>query len=203
MTRTSTSFAALPEYTVIDVAGYRWMVMRRGDRTAELSPSGEPQLADVSIVETPGADGALTYGATVGAPAIPALKARQEGFTSAEEAIAWAQAFKFASRQVGSLTWLASTPDDRQWYAVIGGSIGLIYWGDPQFGGNFTVSRHVQLGRQWVEFKISDLGFRDGGKSIVSFEQASAIALTMPDYVMELMRVPADATQPPAPGTAG
>lgn len=203
MTRTPSLFAAHPEYARIDVAGFGWMVLHRGDGTVELSPSGEPRLADVSLVETAGDDDSgPTYGATVSAPMIPDLKARQGSFASAEEAIGWAQAFKFASRQVGSLTWLASAPDDRQWYAVIGPSVAEIYWREPQYGGNFTVSRHLQLGRQWVEFKIGDLGHRDGEKNIVSFEQASAIALTMPDYVMELMRVPADTTQPPAPGAA-
>ncbi|MBR8028564.1 hypothetical protein KDX27_31485 [Burkholderia cenocepacia] len=199
MTQAPASFASLADYTNVDVAGYSWMVVRRRDGAIELSPVGEQRLANVLIVQKRGDDGAATYLASVGAPGIPDLAGRRDGFASAEDAIAWAAGFEFASRQAGSLTWRASSAEDRRWYTVIGTSVAEIYWHDPKYGGTYIVKRRLQLGHQWVEFQIGDGAYGEEAKSIVSFEQASAIALTMPDYVMELMRVPADATQPAGP----
>lgn len=199
MTQASPSFATLANYSLVDVGGYSWMTLHRSDGSVELSPSGEPRLPDVTLVERPGDDGKVTYRATVRAAGIYELAARQDGFASADAAVAWASAFEFATRQVGSLTWSAVSADDTQWFAVIGASVAEIFRHQMSAGPRFTIKRHLRLGTQSIEFSIVDLAFSDQPKSIVSFEQASAIALTMPDYVMELMRVPADATPPAGP----
>ncbi|MBR7989507.1 hypothetical protein KDX04_27125 [Burkholderia cenocepacia] len=168
------------------------MTLPRSDGSVELSPSGEPRLPDVSIVERPGENGIPTYRATVRAAGIFELVARHDGFASAEAAVAWAGAFEFPTRPCGSLTWYALAPDAPNWYAVIGAGVAEIAAVEHGGSTTYVVKRRLQLGKQAVEFSITDLG-------IVSFEQASAIALTMPDYVMELMRVPADATPPAGP----
>ncbi|MDF0506780.1 hypothetical protein POK33_39185 [Burkholderia cenocepacia] len=196
MTQIPTSFAAMATYSTVDVGGYSWMLLHRSDGSVELSPSGEPRLPDVTLLERPGDNDIPTYRATVRAAGIFDLVARHDGFTSAEAAVAWASAFEFATRQAGSLTWRALAPDASNWYAVIGAGVAEIAAFEHGGSATYVVKRRLQLGKQAVEFSITDL-------SIVSFEQASAIALTMPDYVMELMRVPADATQPAVPGTAG
>lgn len=41
---------------------------------------------------------------------------------------------------------------------------------------------------QSVALKIGDRTLRDEARNIVSFEQASAVAVSMTDYVLELMR---------------
>lgn len=112
MTRTSASFAALAHHSLVEVAGYSWMTVRRDDGSIQLSPSGEPRLPDVSIVERPSVDGrAPTFLASVQATGLGELAAIRDGFDSAEAAITWATAFEFASRPCGSLTWYALAPD--------------------------------------------------------------------------------------------
>ncbi|MBR8426363.1 hypothetical protein KDW22_25440 [Burkholderia cenocepacia] len=175
------------------------MTLRRSDGSVELSPSGEPRLPDVAIVERPGENGVPTYRATVRAAGIFELTARHDGFASADAAVAWASAFEFATRRCGSLTWYALAPDDSLWYAVIGAGVAEIAAFEHGGSPTYVVKRRLQLGKQAVEFSITDLAYTETPKSIVSFEQASAIALTMPDYVMELMRVPADAIPPAGP----
>ncbi|EKS9798914.1 hypothetical protein QDD76_004907 [Burkholderia cepacia] len=173
------------------------MVSRRGDGAVELSRTGEPRLPDVTIEEHPDANNAAsTYQATVRATALCELAARRDDFATAEAAVAWATGFEFATRQVGSLTWYALAPNAPQWHAVIGASVAEIVSYERGGSPSYAVKRRLKFGTQSVEFSITDLAYRETPKNIVSFEQASAIALTMPDYVMELMRVPADATQP-------
>ncbi|KVD85829.1 hypothetical protein WI90_26245 [Burkholderia ubonensis] len=203
MTQIPTSFATVANYSTVDVGGYSWMILHRSDGSVELSPSGELRLPDVTLLERPGDTGTPTYRATVRAAGIFELAARHDGFASAEAAVAWASAFAFATRPAGSLTWYALAPDATHWHAVIGAGVAEIAAFEHGGSATYVVKRRLQLGTQAVEFSITDLAYTEKPKSIVSFEQASAIALTMPDYVMELMRVPADATQPPAPGTAG
>ncbi|MCA8299071.1 hypothetical protein LGN19_35360 [Burkholderia sp. AU30198] len=178
MTRTPSSFATLANYSLVDVGGYSWMTLPRSDGSVELSPSGEPRLPDVAIVERPGDNGIPTYRATVRAAGIFELTARHDGFASAEAAVEWATAFEFATRPCGSLTW----------YAVIGAGVAEIAAFEHGGSATYVVKRRLQLGKQAVEFSITDLAYTETPKSIVSFEQASAIALTMSDYVMELMR---------------
>ncbi|MGY4837952.1 hypothetical protein [Burkholderia pyrrocinia] len=199
MTQIPTSFAAVANYSTVDVGGYSWMILHRSDGSVELSPSGEPRLPDVTLLERPGDNGIRTYRATVRAAGIYELMARHDGFASAEAAVAWAAAFEFATRRAGSLTWRAESADADHWYAVIGAGVAEIFRHEVSGSPSFTVKRHLRLGKLAVEFSITDLSYGDEPKGIVSFEQASAIALTMPDYVMELMRVPADATQPAGP----
>ena len=199
MTQASPSFATLPNYSLVDVGGYSWMTLPRSGGSVELSPSGEPRLPDVTLHEQPGDNGIRTYRATVRAAGIFELVARHDGFASAEAAVAWATAFAFANRQAGSLTWYALAPDADHWYAVIGAGVAEISAFEHGGSATYVVKRRLQLGTQSIEFSITDLAYTEKPKSIVSFEQASAIALTMPDYVMELMRVPADATQPAGP----
>lgn len=189
MTLAPTSFAELANYSLVDVAGYSWMIHHRGDGSVELSPSGEPRLPDVSIVERPGSDGrAPTFQATVHAADLYELAARQDGFAAAEAAVAWATASEFASRPCGGLTWRAPAADAARWYAVIGASVAEIIGFEMDGSTTYSVKRHLKLGTQSVEFSITDMAYREQPKSTVSFEQASAIALTMSDYVMELMR---------------
>ncbi|KWK68817.1 hypothetical protein [Burkholderia ubonensis] len=199
MTQASPSFATLANYSLVDVGGYSWMTLRRSDGSVELSPSGEPRLPDVTVVERPGDNGIPTYRAAVRAAGLFELAARHDGFASAEAAVAWATAFEFATRPCGSLTWYALTPDASNWYAVIGAGVAEIAAFEHGGSASYVVKRRLQLGTQAVEFSITDLAYTEKPKSIVSFEQASAIALTMPDYVMELMRGPAGATQPAGP----
>ncbi|WP_175914691.1 hypothetical protein [Burkholderia metallica] len=196
MTQAPVSFATLENYSMVDVGGYSWMTLPRSDGSVELSPSGEPRLPDVSIVERTGDNGIPTYRATVRRAGIYELTARHDGFASAEAAVAWATAFEFETRPCGSLTWYALAPDATTWYAVIGAGVAEITAFEHGGSTTYVVKRRLQLGKQAVEFSITDLAYTETPKSIVSFEQASAIALTMPDYVMELMRVPADATPP-------
>ncbi|VWD48347.1 hypothetical protein BCO18175_07416 [Burkholderia contaminans] len=199
MTQASPSFATLANYSLVDVGGYSWMTLPRSDGSVELSPSGEPRLPDVSIVEKPGENGIPTYRASVRKAGIYELTARHEGFASAEAAVAWASRFEFPTRPCGSLTWYALAPDDFHWYAVIGAGVAEIAAFEHGGSPTYVVKRRLQLGNQVVEFSITDQSYTEQPKNIVSFEQASAIALTMPDYVMELMRMPADATPPAAP----
>ncbi|WP_239695383.1 hypothetical protein [Burkholderia pseudomallei] len=199
MTQASPSLATLANYSLIDVGGYSWMTLHRSDGSVELTPSDERRLPDVSVVERPGDNGIPTYRATVRAAGIFELVARHDGFTSAEAAVVWASAFEFATRQAGSLTWRALAPDASNWYAVIGAGVAEIATFEHGGSATYVVKRRLQLGKQAVEFSITDLAYTEKPKSIVSFEQASAIALTMPDYVMELMRGPAGATQPAGP----
>ncbi|KWN65895.1 hypothetical protein [Burkholderia stagnalis] len=200
MTPASSSFATLANYSVVDVGGYSWMTLRRSDGSVELSPSGEPRLPDVSIVERPGDNGIPTFRAMVRAAGIFELATRHDGFASAEAAVAWATGFEFATRPAGSLTWRAESAEADRWYAVIGASVAEIFRHEMSGSPSFAVKRHLRLGTQSIEFAITDLAYGDQPKSIVSFEQASAIALTMPDYVMELMREPGDAARPTVPG---
>ncbi|WP_244118370.1 hypothetical protein [Burkholderia gladioli] len=132
--------------------------------------------------------GAPTYGATVRAPGIYDLVAKQDGFAHVEAALAWATTFAFPSRQAGSLLWSAVSVDAGHWYAVIGTSVATIFRHELDGSDSYTVKRHLMLGTQSIEFSISDLASGERPKSIFSFEQASAIALTMSDYVLELMR---------------
>ncbi|MDN7865459.1 hypothetical protein [Burkholderia multivorans] len=200
MTQIPTSFAAMANYSTVDVGGYSWMLLHRSDGSVELSPSGEPRLPDVTLVERPGAkERAPTFLATVRATGLYELAARKDGFATAEDALAWATAFEFAKRRSGSVTWYALAADASHWHAVIGTTVAEIVGYELAGSATYAVKRRMKLGKQAVEFAITDLSYGDEPKSIVSFEQASAIALTMPDYVMELMRVAADVAPPSGP----
>ncbi len=63
-----------------------------------------------------------------------------------------------------------------------------IYRGRKGGAPYYTVTRTLALGTQWVELKVGDRTLGDEARRIVSFEQASAIAVSMTDYVLELMR---------------
>lgn len=202
MNQAPPSVATLANCSSVEVGGYSWMMLRRSDGSVELSPGGEPRLPDVTLVERPGDNDIPTYRVTVRAAGIYELAARHDGFASAEAAVAWATGFEFATRQAGNLTWRAVSAEDRHWFAVVGASVAEIFRHGVSGSPNFTVKRYLRLGTLSIEFSIADLAFSDQSKTIASFEQASAIALTMSDYVMKLMRVPAEVPLPPMPGTA-
>lgn len=188
-TPAATPFAAREPYSFVDVGGYSWMILPRSNGSIDLRPHADPQLGDVLLHELPGVNGgAPTYGATVRAPGIYDLVAKQDGFADVEAALAWATTFAFPSRRAGSVVWRAPSADSGHWYALIGASVATIFRLEMDGSDSYTVKRQLMLGTQSVELSISDLPSRDRPKSIVSFEQASAIALTMTDYVLELMR---------------
>ncbi len=98
----SISFVTRERCSTADIGGYSWMILPRGDGSVELRPSGEPRLVDVALYELPDVNGgAPTYRASVRAPGIDDLVARQDGFAHAEAALAWACAVDFATRQAG------------------------------------------------------------------------------------------------------
>ncbi|KAF1065536.1 hypothetical protein [Burkholderia gladioli] len=63
-----------------------------------------------------------------------------------------------------------------------------IYRGREGDAPYYTVTRTLALGLQSVALKIGDRTLRDEARNIVSVEQASAVAVSMTDYVLELMR---------------
>ncbi|WP_052143095.1 hypothetical protein [Burkholderia gladioli] len=104
--------------------------------------------------------------------------------------MAWASGFAWATRQVGRVTWTAGAADADKWYAQIGASQAqiAIYRDRAGDAPYYTVTRSLALGSQSVELKVGDRTRGHETRSIVSLEQASAIALTMTDYVLDLMR---------------
>ncbi|ALX43134.1 hypothetical protein AQ610_12450 [Burkholderia humptydooensis] len=114
----------------------------------------------------------------------------QGGFCCAEDAINWAAGFQWFTRKTGSLIWVGAAEDATRWYAQIGASTAEIAVFTAREGDapHYTVTRSLELGGQWIEFQIGDNTLDNERRGIVSFEHASTIALTMPDYVMELVR---------------
>ncbi|AEA65963.1 hypothetical protein [Burkholderia gladioli] len=198
MTEPPTTLAALAAATPhehLDFAGHRWFAMRSRTRT-ELRGIASGAMARVTITESLGvsADEAPAYSARVDYQHCHELFVRQSGFSSAEDAVAWASGFAWTTRQVGSVTWTAAAPDADTWYAPIGASQAqiAIYRGREGEAPYYTVTRNLALGAQSVELKVGDRTRGHETRGIVSFEQASAIAVSMTDYVLELMRtVPA------------
>ncbi|WP_186144555.1 hypothetical protein [Burkholderia gladioli] len=187
MTEPSTTLAALAAATLhehLHFAGHRWFAMRSRTRT-ELRGVASGAMAGVTLTESLGigAHEAPAYSARVEHPYCHALFVRQSGFVSAEAALAWASGFAWTTRQVGSVTWTAGAADADTWYAQI--AIYRDREGDAPY---YTVTRSLALGSQFVELKVGDRTRGHETRGIVSFEQASAIALTMTDYVLELMR---------------
>ncbi|WP_321959270.1 hypothetical protein [Burkholderia cenocepacia] len=203
MSEAPTTFATA-DNAPIHAGGYDWLILRRDAGSIELISTGGLEL--VTLYEQLGQDGgASTFKVRISHPAVLDLTVWLERFSRAEDAIAAAVAFQWPSRQAGSLTWIAMSADADLWYARIGASTAtiVVHGSDDAAPPRYLVKRALNLGNQRVEFSVGDFSWPGSEtRSIASFEQASAIALTMPDYVMELMRVPADSTQPPAPGAA-
>ncbi|WP_186035755.1 hypothetical protein [Burkholderia gladioli] len=194
MTEPATTLAALAAATPhehLHFAGHRWFAMRSRTRT-ELRGVASGAMAGVTLTESLGigAHEAPAYSARVEHPHCHALFVRQSGFVSAEAALAWASGFAWTTRQVGSVTWTAGAADADTWYAQIGASQAqiAIYRDREGDAPYYTVTRSLALGSQFVELKVGDRTRGHETRGIVSFEQASAIALTMTDYVLELMR---------------
>lgn len=194
MSDTPKSLAALAadaQHGHVDFAGHRWFTIRFGSRT-ELHGVADGAMAQVTITESLGAsaDDAPAYSARAEHQRGHDLAVRQGGFATAEAALAWASGFAWTTRQVGSVTWTAAAPDADRWYAAIGASQGVIAIYHAREGGApyYTVTRSLALGTQSVELKVGDRTLGDEARGIVSFEQASAIAVSMTDYVLELMR---------------
>ncbi|CAG9203625.1 conserved hypothetical protein [Burkholderia gladioli] len=192
---TLAALAAATPHEHLDFAGHRWFAMRSRTRT-ELRGVASGAMAGVTITESLGvsADEAPAYSARVEYPHCHELFVRQSGFASAEAAVAWAVGFAWTTRQVGSVTWIAGAADADTWYARIGASQAqiAIYRGRDGDAPYYTVTRALALGSQSVELKVGDRTRGHETRGIVSFEQASAIALTMTDYVLELMRTAPD-----------
>ncbi|WP_186027503.1 hypothetical protein [Burkholderia gladioli] len=189
--KTLAALAAAAQHGHVDFVGHRWFVMRTGART-ELHGAGDGAMALVTITENLGAsrDEPPSYSARTEYQRSHDLFVRQTGFGSAEAALARASGFAWTTRQVGSVTWVAGGADADKWYAPIGASQAVIaiYRGREGDAPYYTVTRTLALGNQSVELKVGDRSLGDETRGIVSFEQASAIALTMTDYVLELMR---------------
>ncbi|MDR8093265.1 hypothetical protein KPB05_38050 [Burkholderia gladioli] len=189
--KTLAALAADAQHGHVDFAGHRWFTMRFGTST-ELHGVERGAMALVTITERLGAsaDEAPTYSARVEYQRGQDLFVRQSGFASAEDALAWASGFAWTTRQVGSVTWVAGAADADKWYAPIGTSQAVIaiYRGREGDAPYYTVTRTLALGTQSVELKVGDRTLGDEARGIVSFEQASAIAVSMTDYVLELMR---------------
>ncbi|WP_244125820.1 hypothetical protein [Burkholderia gladioli] len=149
-------------------------------------------MALVTIIENLGAsrDEPPSYSARAEYQRGHDLSVRQRGFASAQDALAWASGFAWSTRQVRSVTWIAAASDADKWYARIRVSLALIaiYRGREGDAPYYTVTRTLALGLQSVALKIGDRTLRDEARNIVSFEQASAVAVSMTDYVLELMR---------------
>ncbi|WP_186130653.1 hypothetical protein [Burkholderia gladioli] len=189
--KTLAALAAAAQPGHVDFAGHRWFTMRTGART-ELHGAGDGAMALVTIIENLGAsrDEPPSYSARTEYQRGHDLFVRQGGFASAEAALAWASGFAWTKRQVGSVTWTAGAADAEKWYAAIGASQAVIAIYHAREGGApyYTVTRTLALGLQSVELKIGERSLGDEARGIVSFEQASAIAVSMSDYVLELMR---------------
>lgn len=183
--QTPTSLATLDEYTHINVGGYDWTVWNIGRK--QLSARGNNALTGCKIYEEASPDGlAPMFGAVLEHETLTNLSARSGPVTSLAEAVQWAAGFNWATRKAGSLTWLADSPDAERWYARIGTSEAEIYRFDIY--GKYFVSRSIRFGNQFIKLELNDMSLGDETRSIATFEQASAIALTMTDYVLELMR---------------
>ena len=182
-----TTFDGLKEFDTVELGGYDWILWTTAKQRS-LNPTGARQLAGCRIYEDEGKDGvATTYSVAFEHPVLRDLRATRREFANLTEAVAWAGNFQWTTRRAGSLTWLAQSSNDPRWYAEIGISQAEIFRSD--YDGTYTVTREIMLGRQHVEFKIRDYSFgKDEPRTITSFEHASAIALTMTDFVMELMR---------------
>ncbi|WP_186223841.1 hypothetical protein [Burkholderia gladioli] len=189
--KTLAALAADAQHMHVDFAGHRWFTMRFGTNT-ELHGVERGAMALVTITESLGAsaDEAPTYSARVEYQRGQDLFVRQSGFASAEAALAWASGFAWTTRQVGSVTWVAGAADADKWYAPIGASQAeiAIYHAREGAAPYYTVTRTLALGLQSVELKIGERSLANEARGIVSFEQASAIAVSMSDYVLELMR---------------
>lgn len=188
MTSTITSLADLSEYAQVELGGYDWVLWQRMSNGPSLNPSGDRRLAGCRITEVAGKAGeAATYDVLFEHPTLRDLKSHRRSIASLADAVAWATGFQWATRQAGSLTWYAESAEARHWHVTIGATHAAIF--QSNFGESYSVTREIQLGNQLVQFKITDLAYgKDDAKTIVTFEQASAIALTMTDYVLELMR---------------
>ena len=182
-----TTFDGLKEFDTVELGGYDWILWTTAKQRS-LNPTGARQLAGCRIYEDEGKDGvATTYSVAFEHPVLRDLRATRREFANLTEAVAWAVSFQWETRRVGSLTWVESPGNDQRWYAEIGASEAMIF--QSSYDGTFTVTRDLMLGRQLVKFQITDLAYgKDESKTITSFEHASAIALTMTDFVMELMR---------------
>ena len=184
--QTPTSLAALDEYTHINLGGYDWTVWNFLGRK-QLSPHGDKKLSGCKIYEEASPDGqAPMFGATLEHETLTNLSARSGLVASLAEAIQWASGFRWATRKAGSLTWLAESPDAALWHARIGISEAEIFHCDSY--DRYIVRRSIRLGNQLIKLELNDMSLGDETRSITTFEQASAIALTMTDYVLELMR---------------
>lgn len=183
--QTPTSLATLDEYTHINVGGYDWTVWNIGRK--QLSARGNNALTGCKIYEDASPDGrAPMFGAVLEHETLTNLSARSGPVTSLAEAVQWAAGFNWATRKAGSLTWLADSPNAERWYARIGTSEAEICRFDIY--GKYFVSRSIRFGNQFIKLELNDMSLGDETRSIATFEQASAIALTMTDYVLELMR---------------
>ncbi|MFY4707379.1 hypothetical protein [Burkholderia glumae] len=192
--------AELPESREIALGGHTWYATHWSRRT-ELRLATRSGPRDVVISETRSGDEAqpvYEYGASVRPRDLrEKLEACRTDFPSAEAAIAWAMCVDFPTRRAGPLTWRASVPAAASWYACIDDTLAEIDYRPGTDGVPcYAVTRSLTLGGQRIEFRITDLATDDTTRSIASFEQASAIALTMVDYVLGMMRLPPAAGSP-------
>lgn len=184
--QTPTSLATLDEYTHLNLGGYGWTVWNFLGRK-QLTPRGDKKLTGCRVYEEASPDGqAPMFGAVFEHETLTNLSARSGPVASLAEAVQWATGFHWATRKAGSLTWLADSPDAERWYARIGTSEAEICRFDIY--AKYFVSRVIRFGNQVIKFELNDMSVGDETRSITTFEQASAIALTMTDYVLELMR---------------
>ena len=105
MTQAFTSFATAPDHGKINISGFDWLILRRTDHHVEAIGARTSGLELVTLFEQFGQDdGTSTFKVRIVHPTALRLNVWQEGFTRAEDAVAWAVAFEWPSRQAGSLT---------------------------------------------------------------------------------------------------
>lgn len=181
-----TNLATLDEYSHINLGGYDWTVWNFLGRK-QLTPHGEKELTGCKVYEEAIPDGPTPmFSAELQHETLTNLSARSGLVTSLAEAVQWAAEFRWATRKAGGLMWLAKSPDSVLWHARIGTSEAEIFHCDSY--GKYIVRRSIRFGNQVIKLELNDLSLGDETRVITTFEQASAIALTMTDYVLELMR---------------
>lgn len=179
-------------YTVF--GGFRWLVMRYGS-AVDVRSVGLPSPIEVRLIERAGENGApSSCSATVFPAGIEDLSVHAT-HPSVADALHWAKTYPFAVRRAGSVTWQAKSAESTMWHAQIGTSLAEIR--EDEFGAaearRYTIRRTLSVGGHAIELAVGDNAGFDEPRSIASFEQASAIAVSMTDYVLELMRTGAPA----------
>ncbi|NIE82508.1 MULTISPECIES: hypothetical protein [unclassified Burkholderia] len=198
MTHAISTFIALARQASkgsVEWGGYRWKITRTG-LTTSLERVEIGTLSHIRIVETLSsqADEGPSYHATVRASDIARLVAYNGNLSSAQAGCSWTEAFQWGTRKIGGVTWRACSVNAESWYAVIEGSIAEIFRHEDYGHTRYIVTRSLILGRQAIELKLLDLASKDEPPSLVSFEQASDLAQTLPDFALDRMRMPSPAS---------